>query len=154
MSDASVSIRAAVLCDDIRFEYNGKMMTVGVQAAHADIRKFPIKMKRHLLLLCHFAGSGETQLEFRMRNQTGEILLHAAGDVAVDFEEEQGMMVDPLPFGPFGIELSGPDVLWLDVRDIDGEWVPIQSWIFLQGNPADAPEPPSPVMYAVPGDAK
>lgn len=139
MTKALASIRAALLCEDIRYEYNGTLILIGVWGPYAMIGEFPVHRKMHLLLLGDFEGDEPVELSFRLVKEDGQIIGGASGLAG----GEKGTIGAPLPYGPFSLDLAGPETLALETQDPQGDWVLVQNWHFLEGDPNEAPVHPS-----------
>ncbi len=99
---------ALVLCDDIRFESNGKLLLVGVYSDVIQVIKLPLQLRSLGLAVRGKAMSaGRIPFSVAVTDPQGNGLLDAGGEV--NYEGELGRTIwIPIVMGPVLLTTEGP----------------------------------------------
>jgi hypothetical protein len=62
-----IDIRTVIVCDDIRREWNGKAMVIGIYTGDIILATFPTNLSLSFWMQGKPLASGEHQMEFRVR---------------------------------------------------------------------------------------
>jgi hypothetical protein len=117
MSDTQPRVLAALVCDDVRREDNGKEILIGIYPGSILVPKFPATMVLSFWLYLQPHQAGELHLEFRV---TGAEQGFAYMDGVVEFgdSDEPGS----LTFPKIPLRLGTECLLEFQWRLAGGEW--------------------------------
>ncbi len=99
-SSQSVLFEALVLCDDIRFENNGKLMLIGVYSDVVQVFKLPLQLRSlGLAVRAKALSKGRIAFNVTATDPQGNNLLEANGEM--NYEGEPGRTIWlPIVMGP------------------------------------------------------
>ncbi len=120
-SPQTMLFEALVLCDDIRFESNGKLLLVGVYSDVVQVIKLPLQLRSLGLAVRGKAMSaGRISFSVAVTDPQGNGLLDAAGEL--NYEGEPGRTIwIPIVMGPVLLTTEGP----YGIRITLGESAPV-----------------------------
>ena len=131
MTDAVVSVRYGILCEDIRREDNGKHILIGMYGRNIELTTIPGHLALALLLAIDATGPGTSKIEV-VGLLNNDQVSKAAGEIRFDAE---GLILLPLPTVPVLIENQGALVFRAKLED--GEWVDLwKGPVALRGSPS------------------
>lgn len=136
----AVVFQAFVLCDDIRFENNGKLLLIGVYSDVVQVFKLPLQMRSlGLAVRAKAMSAGRITFSVTATDPQGNTLLEANGEM--NYEGEPGRTIWlPIVMGPALLTTEGT----YGVRIALGDAPPIHETFVVKKTPA--PEPlPAPV---------
>ncbi len=139
-SSPSVLFEAFVLCDDIRFENNGKLMLIGVYSDVVQVFKLPLQL-RSLGLAVRAKALSKGRIEFSVTatDPQGNSLLEANGEM--NYEGEPGRTIWlPIVMGPALLTTEGQ----YGIRIALGDAPPVHETFLVKKTPA--PEAPAPSL--------
>jgi len=112
---------ALVLCDDVRFENNGKLLLIGVYSDVVQVGKLPLQMRSlGLAIKAKVIATGRYQFAESVADPQGNQLLDASGEI--NYEGEPGRTIwFPVVMGPALLTIEGP----YTVRIALGEGAPV-----------------------------
>ena len=136
----SVLFEALVLCDDIRFENNGKLLLIGVYSDIVQVFKLPLQLRSlGLAVRVKPMATGRIAFSVTATDPQGNSLLEASGEV--NYEGEPGCAIWlPIVMGPALLTTEGQYA----VRIALGDAPPIHESFIVQKTPT--PEPPTPAV--------
>jgi hypothetical protein len=139
----AVVFEAFVLCDDIRFENNGKLLLIGVYSDVVEVFKLPLQLRSlGLAVRAKAMSAGRITFNVTATDPQGNSLLEASGEV--NYEGEPGRTIWlPIVMGPALLTTEGS----YGVRIALGDAPPVHESFVVkktaaQGIPA-APLPPN-----------
>lgn len=113
-------VKAAIFCDEVRMEANGKLLLIGTYSGQMLVPSFPAQNKLQCILLIDEAELGELELNARVSGGGGAIF----GDLelSIEFEETPTPGIPTwVPLPPFAFALSEPDEIELSIALNGGE---------------------------------
>ena len=113
-----VELLAALVCDDVRREDNGKEILIGVYTGAIVVPKLPASLPLSLWLHLQTRGSGEMKLEFRVIGPAAKELAH--GEAMVGFAESDQPASLALPKLPLVLDAEG--MLEFQWRQNGADW--------------------------------
>ena len=118
-----LSVNYAMLCDDVRFEDNGKLLIVGVYGPDILVTKFPAKIRVMLLLNFSSDSGGDVDFEVRVKSADGSAVAGAKGQLEVSGRTNNSFL--PLP-GTI-LSLSSAGDLKFQFRTVGSRWKTVMS---------------------------
>ncbi len=136
----SVLFEALVLCDDIRFENNGKLLLIGVYSDVVQVFKLPLQLRSlGLAVRAKVMSSGRIAFSVTATDPQGNSLLEASGEM--NYEGEPGRSIWlPIVMGPALLTTEGQYA----VRIALGDAPPIHETFVVKKTPT--PEAPIPAL--------
>ena len=140
-SSPAVVFEAFVLCDDIRFENNGKLLLIGVYSDVVEVFKLPLQL-RSLGLAVRAKAMSQGRIAFNVTatDPQGNSLLEANGEM--NYEGEAGRTIWlPIVMGPALLTTEG----LYGVRIALGDAPPVhQSFVVKKTAAPESPAAPLP----------
>jgi hypothetical protein len=119
MTDSEVSIlfEALVLCDDVRFENNGKLLLIGVYSDVVQVQKLPLQMRSiGLAIKAKVLETGKFGFSVSVADPQGNKLLDASGEL--NYEGEPGRTIwFPVVMGPALLTIEGTYAVRISLGD-------------------------------------
>ena len=112
----AVIFNAAILCDDIRKEDNGKYIAIGIYSSNVVVGMFPVISRYCLLMRARMEGAHSETLKFRVLVDGAEVQRMEG------FIEGTQPGEDWLPIVLQPIKLDVPAPLTLEQESSEGEW--------------------------------
>jgi uncharacterized protein DUF6941 len=136
-SSPSVLFEALVLCDDIRFENNGKLMLIGVYSDVVQVFKLPLQLRSlGLAVRAKALSTGRIAFNVTATDPQGNNLLEANGEM--NYEGEPGRTIWlPIVMGPTLLTTEGQ----YGIRIALGDAPPIHETFLVKKTPT--PEAPA-----------
>ena len=135
-SSPSVVFEALVLCDDIRFENNVKLLLIGVYSDVVQVFKLPLQLRSlGLAVRAKAMSAGRIAFNVTATDPQGNGLLEASGEM--NYEGEPGRTIWlPIVMGPTLLTTEGQ----YGVRIALGDAPPIHETFIVKKTPtAEAP---------------
>jgi hypothetical protein len=103
----SIEFQALVLCDDVRFENNGKLLLIGVYSDVIQVVQLPLQMRSiGLAIKARVRGNGKFPFSVSVADPQGNKLLDANGEL--NYEGEPGRTIwFPVVMGPALLTIEG-----------------------------------------------
>ena len=103
----SIEFEALVLCDDVRFENNGKLLLIGVYSDLVQVMNLPLQMRSiGLAIKARVREVGKFQFSVSVADPQGNKLLDANGEL--NYEGEPGRTIwFPVVMGPALLTIEG-----------------------------------------------
>jgi hypothetical protein len=138
MSDAQFEVDAALICDDIRREDNGKAILIGVYAGDIVLSRLPATIPIALWLQGR-ASSGVHEVSVNVyagEEPTTEVTSSTAVPlkVVIDKEAEFFLVITGLP-----VKVIEPASLIVRMREGQDDWIVIAKKHILLASPGDSP---------------
>jgi len=132
----AIVFQALVLCDDIRFENNGKLLLIGVYSDVVQVFKLPLQLRSlGLAVRAKAMSAGRITFTVTATDPQGNTLLEANGEM--NYEGEPGRSIWlPIVMGPALLTIEGS----YGVRIALGDAPPIHETFVVKKTPT--PEPP------------
>src|SRR5215510_10474083 len=136
----AVLFQGLVLCDDIRFENNGKLIFIGVYSDVVQVFKLPLQLRSiGLAVRAKAMSAGRIAFTVTATDPQGNSLLEANGEM--NYEGEPGRTVWlPIVMGPALLTTEGS----YGVRIVLGDAPPIHETFIVRKTSAPEPPPPAP----------
>jgi hypothetical protein len=136
-STQTVLFEALVLCDDIRFENNGKLLLIGVYSDVVQVFKLPLQLRSlGLAVRARVMARGRIAFTVTATDPQGNSLLEANGEM--NYEGEPGRTIWlPIVMGPALLTTEGQ----YGVRIALGDAPPIHESFLVKKTPT--PEVPA-----------
>ncbi len=136
-SSPSVVYEALVLCDDIRFENNGKLLLIGVYSDMVQVFKLPLQLRSlGLAVRARAMSKGRIAFNVTATDPQGNSLLEANGEM--NYEGEPGRAIWlPIVMGPTLLTTEGQ----YGIRIALGDAPPIHESFLVKKTPT--PEAPA-----------
>lgn len=116
MTEASVTIKYGIICDDIRREDNGKLMILGVYGGAIIVPKIPLALGLASLLCLE--ATAPTKMHIKIRYALdGKVLAQGEGEYTI---ESVGAALMALPKLPVPIPKEG--ALALEAQFLELDW--------------------------------
>jgi hypothetical protein len=119
MTDSEVPIlfEALVLCDDVRFENNGKLLLIGVYSDVVQVQKLPLQMRSiGLAIKAKVLETGKFGFSVSVADPQGNKLLDASGEL--NYEGEPGRTIwFPVVMGPALLTIEGTYAVRISLGD-------------------------------------
>ena len=119
MTDSEVPIlfEALVLCDDVRFENNGKLLLIGVYSDVVQVQKLPLQMRSiGLAIKAKVLETGKFGFSVSVADPQGNKLLDASGEL--NYEGEPGRTIwFPVVMGPALLTTEGTYAVRISLGD-------------------------------------
>jgi len=108
---------ALVLCDDVRFENNGKLLLIGVYSDVVQVAKLPLQMRSiGLAIKAKVLATGRYQFSVSVADPQGNQLLDASGEI--NYEGEPGRTIwFPVVMGPALLTTEGAYAVRISLGD-------------------------------------
>ena len=136
----SVLFEALVLCDDIRFENNGKLLLIGVYSDMVQVFKLPLQLRSlGLAVRAKAMAQGRIAFSVTATDPQGNNLLEANGEM--NYEGEPGRTIWlPIVMGPTLLTTEGQ----YGIRIALGDLPPIHESFLVKKTPGpEAPAAPA-----------
>jgi hypothetical protein len=132
-STQTVLFEALVLCDDIRFENNGKLLLIGVYSDVVQVFKLPLQLRSlGLAVRARAMSRGRIAFTVTASDPQGNNLLEANGEM--NYEGEPGRTIWlPIVMGPTLLTTEGT----YGVRIVLGDATPIHETFVVKKTPAE-----------------
>ena len=132
-STQTVLFEALVLCDDIRFENNGKLLLIGVYSDVVQVFKLPLQLRSlGLAIRARAMSRGRITFTVSAFDPQGNNLLEANGEM--NYEGEPGRSIWlPIVMGPTLLTTEGT----YGVRIVLGDTPAIHETFVVMKTPAD-----------------
>lgn len=129
----TVLFEALVLCDDIRFENNGKLLLIGVYSDVVQVFKLPLQLRSlGLAVRARAMSRGRIAFTVTASDPQGNNLLEANGEM--NYEGEPGRTIWlPIVMGPTLLTTEGT----YGVRIVLGDATPIHETFVVKKTPAE-----------------
>jgi hypothetical protein len=129
----TVLFEALVLCDDIRFENNGKLLLIGVYSDVVQVFKLPLQLRSlGLAVRARAMSRGRIAFTVTASDPQGNNLLEANGEM--NYEGEPGRSIWlPIVMGPTLLTTEGT----YGVRIVLGDAPAIHETFVVKKTPAD-----------------
>jgi hypothetical protein len=129
----TVLFEALVLCDDIRFENNGKLLLIGVYSDVVQVFKLPLQLRSlGLAVRARAMSRGRIAFTVTASDPQGNSLLEAKGEM--NYEGEPGRTIWlPIVMGPTLLTTEGT----YGVRIVLGDATPIHETFVVKKTPAE-----------------
>lgn len=130
---ARVTILAAVICDDVRHEKNGKDILVGAYSSNIAVHTLPnLAIPLRCWINVRVDGPCKLALHFRARDHKENEIFKNTTNMETD--EEVGL--GALPLGPIIYSLHDPEGrLEIDYREGEGDWINVITKTVLYQSP-------------------
>jgi hypothetical protein len=114
---SSILFEALVLCDDVRFENNGKLLLIGVYSDVVQVVKLPLQMRSlGLAIKAKLLETGKFPFSVSVSDPQGNKLLDASGEL--NYEGEPGRIVwFPVVMGPALLTIEGTYAVRISLGD-------------------------------------
>ncbi|HEV8232312.1 MAG TPA: hypothetical protein VGQ75_08180 [Thermoanaerobaculia bacterium] len=112
-----ILFQALVLCDDVRFENNGKLLLIGVYSDVVQVVKLPLQMRSlGLAIKAKVLATGRFSFSVSVSDPQGNKLLDANGEL--NYEGEPGRTIwFPVVMGPALLTTEGPYDVGISLGD-------------------------------------
>ncbi|HEX9690218.1 MAG TPA: hypothetical protein VGB47_14220 [Thermoanaerobaculia bacterium] len=102
-----IAFEALVICDDVRFENNGKLLLIGVYSDIVQVVKLPLQMRSiGLAIKAKVLATGRFPFSVSVADPQGNKLLDASGEL--NYEGEPGRTIwFPVVMGPALLTIEG-----------------------------------------------
>ena len=122
--ESKISIRGAILCDDVRKEDNGKILLIGVYSSDILVRQFPFK--KNLCLWLHGpAERGEYKIQVRVSvtaEDNSEARQEVKQEIEVEFQPKENAEISISLLGvPLAIQEQGHVIIDVKHAGLD-DW--------------------------------
>jgi hypothetical protein len=116
-SATSIIFEALVLCDDVRFENNGKLLLIGVYSDVVQVQKLPLQMRSiGLAIKAKVLETGKFGFSVSVADPQGNKLLDASGEL--NYEGEPGRTIwFPVVMGPALLTIEGTYAVRISLGD-------------------------------------
>jgi hypothetical protein len=132
----AIVFQALVLCDDIRFENNGKLLLIGVYSDVVQVFKLPLQLRSlGLAVRAKAMSAGRIAFTVTATDPQGNTLLEANGEMKYEGEPGRSIWL-PIVMGPALLTIEGS----YGVRIALGDAPPIHETFVVKKTPT--PEPP------------
>lgn len=112
----TITVDTALVCDQVRYEMNGKLFAIGIYSALILVPAFPAAV--HLTALARIRADEAGQQAFPVRARLNdEVVFEAEGMVETAGPHEDWL---PIPLPP--LQIQGARVLSLDSKIGDEPW--------------------------------
>lgn len=114
---ATILFDSLVLCDDVRFENNGKLLLIGVYSDVVQVVKLPLQMRSlGLAIKAKVLSTGRFPFSVSVADPQGNQGLDANGEL--NYEGEAGRSIwFPVVMGPALLTTEGPYVVRISLGD-------------------------------------
>jgi hypothetical protein len=104
---SGIDFEALVLCDDVRFENNGKLLLIGVYSDVIQVMQLPLQMRSiGLAIKAKVRETGKFPFSVTVADPQGNKLLDANGEL--NYEGEPGRTIwFPVVMGPALLTIEG-----------------------------------------------
>jgi len=130
MNEATVrfDVTAAVICDEIRREDNGKFLLIGVFSEGISVPAFPTTVNLSVLLVGIGSAHGAARLYVQVESVDGNSL-HVGMELGITFAETFERQVQCLPLPPIALLVTKSTKFVISARSTpDSEWQPIRTF--------------------------
>jgi Family of unknown function (DUF6941) len=113
----SIVFEALVLCDDVRFENNGKLLLIGVYSDVVQVVKLPLQMRSiGLAIKAKVLETGRFPFSVSVSDPQGNKILDANGEL--NYEGEAGRTIwFPVVMGPALLTIEGTYAVRISLGD-------------------------------------
>lgn len=112
-------VQAALFCDDIRMEQNGKLILIGAYTGQMIVPSFPAENNLHCMLIIGEIDNPDIKIVAKVSSHDGAAFGQLEMDVNLDLDS-LGQMPAWIPLPPFRFSISAPDALEISVG-LDGQ---------------------------------
>jgi hypothetical protein len=114
---AAILFDSLVLCDDVRFENNGKLLLIGVYSDVVQVVKLPLQMRSlGLAIKAKVLSTGRFPFSVSVADPQGNQVLDANGEL--NYEGEAGRIIwFPVVMGPALLTTEGPYAVRISLGD-------------------------------------
>ena len=106
-SRSAIGFEALVLCDDVRFENNGKLLLIGVYSDVIQVVNLPLQMRSiGLAIKAKVTETGKFPFSVTVSDPQGNKLLDANGELNYDGESGRTIWF-PVVMGPALLTIEG-----------------------------------------------
>lgn len=113
----NIKFLAALLCDDVRTEDNGKAIIIGVYYGKIVVHKLPIDLRLTMWMNILLDGVGETEIEFRGFDPNNREAFR--GKLKIQTSE---MDATSITLPTFSLKLEKEGKLKIQYRKLRGRW--------------------------------
>ncbi len=130
----AILFESLVLCDDVRYENNGKLLLVGVYSDIVQVVKLPLQMRSlGLAIKAKVFSTGRISFSVSVADPQGNSLLEAGGEL--NYEGEAGRIIWlPVVMGPALLTTEGS----YSVRITLGDSAPVHETFIVRKAPMPA----------------
>lgn len=116
-SGSAILFDSLVLCDDVRFENNGKLLLIGVYSDVVQVVKLPLQMRSiGLAIKAKVLATGRYPFSVSVADPQGNQLLDANGEL--NYEGEAGRTIwFPVVMGPALLTTEGSYAVRISLGD-------------------------------------
>lgn len=107
-------VKAAIFCDEVRMEANGKLFLIGTYSGKMIVPRFPAKDQLQCIILLDNLVQSKLELVARVTGHAGAEF----GELELEIDIGAGMLDDLptwIPLPPFDFSLSEPDTIEVSV---------------------------------------
>lgn len=141
---APLTIKAALMCDEVRREDNGKGLFIGVYQGDVTVKEFPAALRLTWVLLAQPTRSTEREMEFRLTyDENTADPKSVLAKLEIQSAPLEGMEEVQLVLPDVVLTFSGPTTLTLSLKD-DGQWNPIVRKNLMLAGASGTTEPSQP----------
>lgn len=122
---APLTIKAALMCDEVRREDNGKGFFIGVYQGDVTVKEFPAALRLTWVLLAQPRRSTEREMEFKLTyDENTEDPKTILAKLEIQSGPLEGMEEVQIILPDVVLTFNGPTTLTLSLKD-DEQWNPI-----------------------------
>ena len=121
---ATLKVQAALACEDLRTEMNGKWMAVGICGPELSVPAFPAAFNLRFVAIVDISAAGSASFSFRLLDAEKKIIMSIKGSIDA-MQAVKGIF---LPIGGAVVSLQSPGEIVLQFETGIGKWRTIQSW--------------------------
>lgn len=115
----NVSVLAAVFCEGVRVESNGKEMLIGVYSGTINVARIPGIVALQCWINLSIRHPSSTSLNFRIRDHRNQQVLLSEIRTETKEEHSHGSVI----LAPINYEVKDPEsFLLVDYSEREGEW--------------------------------
>lgn len=107
-------VSAVIVCDDVRKEFNGKDILIGVYSGTVNVSAYPTTLSAAFWIELETEGTGSVTCEFRIETPSGNPPIKVAFDLDV---AETGTAVLVMGGVPLALERDGDIVISARIGD-------------------------------------
>ena len=131
-------ISAAIVCDDVRLEVNGKQIIIGVYNSDIRLDSYPSTIMLTLWLQVENFHEEDATIKFRCRLDTEQLV---GGQIEITLRSGAGR--GSIPIGPFPVGLTRNGLLKFEVNfSRQGKWQLAVQLPVIAINPSPTASPP------------
>ncbi|WP_433942226.1 DUF6941 family protein [Brevundimonas diminuta] len=114
------NVKAAIFCDDVRMEANGKLLLIGTYTGKMIVPSFPAQNQIRCVLILDKIDTSHLELTARVSGHAGAEF----GELELEIDIEEDTLDDLpawIPLPPLAFSLSEPDTIELSISLNGGE---------------------------------